>query len=75
MGILGSIFNAVLNTLDNNADRYDSGYDSGSCRASNMSDDELENTLRRKANNGFSDWRSAGEFKAMANEYKKRKGE
>ena len=75
MGILGSIFDAILGTLDNNADIYDSGYRSGSYRASNMSDDELKDSLKRKANNGVSDWRSAGEFKAMAKEYKNRKGE
>ena len=75
MGILGSIFDAILGTLDNNTDRYDSGYSSGSYRASNMSDDELKASLKRKADNGVSDWRSAGEFKAMTNEYKKRKGE
>ena len=74
MGILGSIFNAVMDNLDKNADRYDSGYSSGSYRASNMSDDELRDSLKRKANNGVSDWKSAGEFKAMANEYKRRKG-
>lgn len=73
MGILGSIFRAILTTAENNTDRYYSGYDQGSQKASRMSDDELRDSLRQKANNGVSDWRSAGQFKAMKDEYENRK--
>ncbi len=73
MGILGSIFRAVLDTAESNSDRYYSGYDKGSQKASGMSDDELRDSLRRKVNNGVSDWRSAGELKAMKDEYENRK--
>lgn len=73
MGILRSILGAVANNIEDNADRYSSGYDRGSGRASNMSDRELRDSIKRKVDNGVSDWRTAGEVRAMVDEYKNRK--
>ena len=73
MGFLGWLFNAIENNFEEKADRYSSGYGSGSNRASNMSNSELRDSIRRKVDGGVSDWKTAGEVRAMADEYKNRK--
>ena len=75
MGILGFIVNALLNDFNSSVDKFDSGYGSGYHKATSMSDAELKKSLQNKAKNGVSDWKSAGECRAMADEYKRRKGE
>ncbi len=80
MGFLSKAFDVVShvndmmqNDFENKADKFTSGYASASYRASGMTDDELRSAMRRKADSGLSDFRTAGEFKAMSDEYKKRK--
>ncbi len=79
MGFLGSLINALLGAanrvssdVERKSDAYSSGYDRGANKASNMSDDELRSKLKKAKENGISGWKSAGQVRAMADEYKSR---
>ena len=80
MGFLSSLFKVLSNTanlaekdITRKTNSYSSGYRSGSEKASQMSDEELYSSLKKAKENGISDWKRAGDVRAMANEYKNRK--
>ena len=65
--------NTVARDMEKKSNNFATGYDHGSERASRMNDDELRSALKRAKENGVSDWKSAGNVRAMADEYKRRK--
>ncbi|MBP3634443.1 MAG: hypothetical protein J6J43_07710 [Oscillospiraceae bacterium] len=70
--IASSVANSAANSMADKADRYSSGYARGSERAGDMSTAELRESLRRAKDSNLSDWKKAGEVRAMADEYKNR---
>ena len=79
MGFFSSLLSAASKVADageryveKQSNDYYSGYDRGRNRASSMSDSELRSELKRAKDNGISGMRSAGQTRAMLDEYKRR---
>ena len=75
MGFFDSLFNFLSkaeNYAEQKSNSYSSGYGNGQRKVSNMSDTELRTSLKNSQNKDLSDFKRAGEVRAMVDEYKKR---